>query len=156
MKQQRFLCYKGRNFKRPNVWRTGDRSEVNCTALCTHNATWSVSCACRRANPHAGGWNKNKHAKQTSHFVRLGPLKLFRVSLMLNAITSSFYPYSRWLGSGRPRQSWLTWPSCVHWILAWLQQSHVRRTERHGYNSWQRRRPWQAPERIRALGRSDP
>ena len=36
-------------------------------------------------------------------------------------------------------------PTCVHWVLAWRQQSDARRTERHGGDLWQRqRRPWQA------------
>jgi len=37
-------------------------------------------------------------------------------------------------------------PTCNQWTLAWRQPSDVRRTERHGDNSWQRLRPWQAPE----------
>jgi len=44
--------------------------------------------------------------------------------------------------SGRPslpdnRGSERWRPTCVHWILAWRQQSDARWTERHGGDSWQ-------------------
>jgi len=35
----------------------------------------------------------------------------------------------------------------VHGIAAWRRQSDAHRTDQLGVNSWQRQRPWQAPER---------
>jgi len=44
---------------------------------------------------------------------------------------------------------WKRWRlNCDQWTSDWRHQSGVLRTDRHGGNSWQRLRLWQAPEEV--------